>query len=192
LGVDGTGTACVQPPFPSPPSTSSPLAKGTRKAAKRQCEAELLGAGEGETELCLSSLNTSSSPRQPLPSSSPLLSSWLSTPLPAPLPHAGGSPLASPELEPLTTPVQLLPQVLLKSPSTQTASPTHHLRLLHLYQHHIYIVSAPPTPQPMSVQFPTAPFKVICRLCFRDSHNICYIQGDGSIDLRVDRSTKLF
>jgi hypothetical protein len=28
----------------------------------------------------------------------------------------------------------------------------------------------------MSHHFPTASFKVICRYCFRNSHNICYKQ----------------
>jgi hypothetical protein len=34
-----------------------------------------------------------------------------------------------------------------------------------------------PTPLPMSIHFPFAPFKVICRICFKKSHNTVYATG---------------
>ncbi len=36
--------------------------------------------------------------------------------------------------------------------------------------------STPPTPRLMFSRFPSAPFKVICRCCFKNSRNICYKQ----------------
>jgi hypothetical protein len=37
-------------------------------------------------------------------------------------------------------------------------------------------MTSPPTLPPMSVHLPSDPFKVICRLCFKYSHEICYRQ----------------
>jgi hypothetical protein len=37
-------------------------------------------------------------------------------------------------------------------------------------------LASPPTQPPMSFHLPADPFKVICRLCFKYSHNIRYRQ----------------
>jgi hypothetical protein len=162
----------ITPAMPPSPPVVSPPAKRTRKAAKRRCEVELLRDEELEGELQLSPLSCAThspslSPPTPstlpknvpfhddlqLPPSSPTLPSSPSAP-PSPT-----SPSAPPMPSPPTSSPPTSPRFqALPTPPPIDKSPT--------------IPAAPP----MSAYFPSCPFKVICRYCLRDDHDVWYRQ----------------
>ncbi len=165
------------PPFSSP-EVNTPPAKQTRRRCNK---VELLRGLVGEGELLLSSLSCTASPllfSLPLPSRSHMSSTALPPLLLlAPLDLEPASPVSSPHAPP-TFPASLPPALAPLSSSSSPLPPPSPSPLPP--------PSPSPTPQPaastipaappMSIHFPLASFKVISRLCLRNSHNISYKQ----------------
>ncbi len=166
-----------------PPLTLSEVntqpAKGTRR---QRNELELLRGLVEEGELLLSPLSCPASPplfSLPLPSRShapstaslPLLPPALLELEPA-LPVSG--PPAPPML-PASPPPSVVPSAGVEpaDPPSSSSSPLPPPSLSPTPQPAASNIPAAP---PMSIHFPLASFKVICRLCFQNSHNISYKQ----------------
>jgi hypothetical protein len=145
-----TESDATTPAVPPSPPLISPPAKRTRKAAKRRCEVELLRDEELEGEIQLSPLSCAthtpslSPPTPPTPPENDDLQLLLSSPTPT-------SPSALPMPSPTTSSPPSSPR--LPAPPIDK-SPT--------------IPAAPP----MSAYFPSCPFKVICRYCLQDDHDV--------------------
>jgi hypothetical protein len=153
-------TTPAQPPaiIPSPlppeklPPASPPLAKRTRKAAKRRCEVELLRWEGEDGDLQLSPLSCPPSPPAP---PSPSTSPTSTTPPFPPSIATPGSPAAP---RPPTTSLLATPSPPPPPPAPPTPAPRFR---------------QPPTPPRMG-KLPTCWRKVLCRKCKRDSHDISY------------------
>ncbi len=145
---------------------------------------ELLRGLEEEGELLVSPLSctTSPSPFSPSSSSSPSshASATASSPLllPAPLEHVPLSPPAGPPAPPELPESPPEVEAALAdslSPPSDPPSPSSSLQPAPPLQP-TNTGSTIPTAPPMSIRFPSACFKVICRYCLCNSHNICYKQ----------------
>jgi hypothetical protein len=185
------GKACSSPPRPlatsSSPDVMSPPAKKTKK---QRNELELLRSDVNTNELLLSPLRCTASP----PPSSPLTPSLPpSSPCPpgpspelallcspAPLERilaSTSSELSTPPVLPESSPSAALPSEG-EAPAFSPSSPTTHRSTPVPADASLSgpAASTIPVAPPMSPYFPSCSFKVICRYCFHDDHDICYKQ----------------
>jgi hypothetical protein len=177
------------PPPPSPPEVESPLAKRVRR---RRNEVELLRGPEEESEFLLSPLSSLATPAMPdapatlatimppsiTPPSLPSFSTRSDAMILDTTETLSASPTADSPAPPASPMLPILPiHANAISASPPSPPPSHHTSSVPTDS----AVSEPatdtiPVAPPMTAFFPKCPFKVICRYCFRDDHDICYKQ----------------
>jgi hypothetical protein len=191
-----TATTQPSPPPPevtSPATIASPPAKRTRKAARRRCEAELLRDNDSDDDDVLQLSPISQGRPAPFPTTSPSPSTTIGnrnastidnafSPTSSPLqPVLTVEPEGSPAPPPApltTTSSPLQPDPPATSPPCAQAPIDTTNETSDAVQPSTppsEVPNIPPAP-PFSKYLPTCTFKVICRFCFRDDHDICYRQ----------------
>jgi hypothetical protein len=190
------------PPTPPSPETQPPPSKRTRR---RRNELELLRDSVDDNEIVLSPLSPSGPAKPPSatpPATRHVTSSTYTSPTPLAQPFNTAPPMSE-ALSPIQalpapptppslpdSPLQLepakdggstpspstLPPSATPAPPSDTPMPTEPTEPA---ASNVEAISTIPVAPPMSAHFPSCYFKVICRYCLRDSHDIRYKQCPG-------------